>query len=145
MKSPTLDELSQDGWGPRDLPGHMGNCGPLWTRKVDGIWNYGLLAAEKHLNPAGMVHGGVLLTVLDHVISTVAWEATGRRPCVTVQLDAQFLSAVRPGNFVVVSAAVVRQSRELLFMRGQACVDSAAAACAQAIVKVVGGAPGDGH
>ena len=31
-----------DGWKPRTLPGFAGLVGPLWTRKEDDGWAYGL-------------------------------------------------------------------------------------------------------
>jgi uncharacterized protein (TIGR00369 family) len=95
-KDPALD-----GWKPRALSGFVELVGPLWTRKEDEAWSYGLLAEAKHTNAVGIVHGGVLTTLLDHALSAIAWEANERKPCVTVALDVHFLEAVRPGDLIV--------------------------------------------
>ena len=58
-----------------------------------------MLFDQQHLNPAARVHGGALMTLLDHAISSTAWEACDRQPCVTVQMDTQFLGAVEAGQF----------------------------------------------
>ena len=83
----TPKDPSLDGWNPRSLDGFFGLVGPLWTRKEEGTWAYGFMAEPRHTNPAGVVHGGMLVTLIDHALSAIAWEANERRPCVTVQLD----------------------------------------------------------
>ncbi len=123
-------------WKLRTLPGFIGSAGPLWTRREGEGWAYGLLAEARHLNPAGVVHGGALLTLLDHAMSTVAWEASGRLPCVTVALDTHFLQAVREGQFAEARAGVSHRTRSLVFMKGQLVVEGNAVLTGQAILKV---------
>lgn len=94
----TPEELVQQHWKRRELPGFMGRAGPLWTRRDGDAWTYALLAEEAHLNPAGVVHGGALATLVDHAISSVAWEACARQPCLTLQLDTHFIGPVRAGQ-----------------------------------------------
>lgn len=112
------DALSAAGWRQRKSPGYAGRFGPLWTRKEDDGWAYGVLPTTEHLNPVGAVHGGVFASLMDHAVSAVAWEALGRQPCVTVQLDTQFLQAAREGQFLEARAQVVRAAGSLVFMRG---------------------------
>ena len=81
------------------------------------------LAEERHTNPAGIVHGGMLTTLLDHALSVIAWEANERKPCITVALDVQFLAPARPGDFVVAAGRIVRQTSSLVFMQGSLTVD----------------------
>jgi len=131
MIDPTLD-----GWKTRALPGFFGTVGPMWTKKEAGVWAYAFLADERHLNPAGIVHGGMLCTLLDHGLSAIAWEANGRKPCVTVAFDVQFLASARPGDFVVARGEIVRQTSSLVFMRGALSVGVEAIATATAILKV---------
>jgi len=94
----TPEALAEQHWKRRDLPGFMGLAGPLWTRREGDAWAYAVLAQEAHLNPAGVVHGGALVTLLDHAISSVAWEACARQPCLTLQLDTHFVGPVRAGQ-----------------------------------------------
>lgn len=114
----TPDTLTAAGWRLRTLPGYASRFGPLWTRQEEAGWAYGVLPTAEHLNPAGAVHGGVFASLMDHVLSAVAWEALGRQPCVTVQLDTQFLQAAREGQFLEGRGQVVRIAGSLVFMHG---------------------------
>ena len=131
----TVRQLEAQHWKQRALPGFMGVAGPLWTRHEADGWAYGLLLAPGHFNPAGVAHGGALLTLIDHVMSTVAWEASGRTPCLTLQLDTQLLAPARAGQFVEARARVVRRTHSLLFMQGSVTLDDAPILVAQAILK----------
>jgi len=113
-----IETLQIAGWRQRSLRGFADRMGPLWTRKEGDAWAYGILATEDHLNPAGFVHGGVMCALFDHAVSAVAWEAVGRRPCVTVQLSTQFLSAAREGQLLEARAKVVKVASSLVFMEG---------------------------
>lgn len=131
-----MDPHSQ-GWKPHQLPGFMGLAGPLWTQREEDGWAYGLRVAREHLNPAGVLHGGALLTLMDHALSTVAWQALERQPCLTVQLDSHFLGSVAEGSFVVVRAQVTQRTRSLIFLQGRATVEGKPVLQAQAIMKAV--------
>lgn len=132
MADPALD-----GWKARTLPGFFGLVGPLWTKKEGDTWAYAFLAEEKHTNPAGIVHGGMLTTLLDHALSVIAWEANDRKPCITVALDVQFLAPARPGDLVAARGRIVRQASSLIFMQGGLTVDGRDIAAACAILKLV--------
>ena len=125
------------GWKPRSLDGFIGLVGPLWTRRENGAWAYGIVAEARHANPAGIVHGGVLVTLIDHAMSTIAWEAASRRPCVTVQLDTRFLAAVNPGQLVEARGRVARLTAGLVFMEGSLVVEGDAVLNASAVLRIL--------
>jgi len=131
LADPTLE-----GWKPRALPGFFNLVGPLWTKKEGDSWAYGFLAEERHTNPAGIVHGGMLTTLFDHALSTIAWEANERRPCITVALDVHFLEPARPGDFVATRGRIVRQTTSLVFMQGSLTVERREVATGCAILKI---------
>lgn len=134
----TAGDLEEQGWKSHALPGHMGQVGPMWTRKTgDGSWAYGLLAGAQHLNPAGVVHGGALLSLVDHAISTVAWELCDRMPCVTVQLDSHFTASLCAGQFAAVQPTVLHRSAGLVFLRAELRTADQLVLSAQAIMKVL--------
>jgi len=137
----TPDGLQAQGWRPRSLPGFAGLVGPLWTRKEESAWAYGVLAGPEHLNPAGLVHGGLLMSLMDHALSAIAWEAVGRRACVTVQMDTQFLRGARAGDFLLARGHVTRATSRLVFMSGTASVGDQQILAASALLKVLEGAP----
>jgi len=129
-------EDAAEGWKPRILPGFFGLVGPLWTKKEGDRWAYAFRAEPRHANPAGLVHGGMLCTLLDHALSAIAWEVNERKPCVTVALDVQFLASAKAGDFVVARGEIVRQTATLVFMRGALTLGEEAIANATAILKV---------
>lgn len=133
----TPDSLQAQGWRPRSLPGFVGLVGPLWTRQEESGWTYGVLAGPAHLNPAGAVHGGLLMSLMDHALSAIAWESVGRRACVTVQMDTQFLSGARQGQFLLARGRVARASSSLVFMNGTVSVEGQQILAASAIFKVL--------
>jgi len=110
--------LQAAGWKQRSLGGFADRFGPVWTKKESDGWAYGILATRDHLNPAGFVHGGGLCALFDHVVSAVAWEAVGRRACVTVQLSTQFLAAAREGQFLEARARISQVTSSLVFVDG---------------------------
>ncbi|CAG4914038.1 PaaI family thioesterase [Paraburkholderia gardini] len=129
--------LEQQGWRQHEPRGFTGLVGPLWSRADQDLLTFGLVTGEQHLNPAGLVHGGTLTTLLDHVLSTAAWQATGRLPCVTVQLDAQFHSSVRAGVFVEARGEIMRKTRDIVFARGELVVSTARVLTGSALLKIL--------
>ncbi|WP_428535445.1 PaaI family thioesterase [Rhodopila sp.] len=107
-----------EGW--RALPGAAmpGGLGVPWAKRSEGNWLYGLLTDPEHANPAGVVHGGVLMAFADHGLSFIAWEAAERAPCTTIQLNTHFLDAIRPGEFIELHGEATRRTRGLVFVRG---------------------------
>ncbi len=133
----TPETLTAAGWKPRQLPGHMGLVGPLWTRREDDAWAYGLLVEARHLNPAGVVHGGALATLLDHALSAIGWEAAQRQACVTVQLSVQYLAAATTGQFIVARGRVARATASLLFVNGSLWAGDTELVQASTVLKIV--------
>jgi len=110
-----------EGWKPFDTTGLAGTLGPFWSRRDGAGWRYGLLTDERHANRLGLVHGGVLMTFADQLMGMTAWQAVERQPCVTLQMDTQFISAAKLGDFLEGTAEVVRATRSVVFVRGALC------------------------
>ena len=130
-------DLHANGWRERTAGGFLGLTGPLWTRREGNGWAYAFRAEARHTNPAGIVHGGMLATLVDHAIATVAWDSVGRKPCVTVTLDTQFIAAVRPGDIVEARAEVTGRTTSMVFVRGVVSVAGATVATANAVLKLL--------
>lgn len=137
----TMTQESADpahaGWKKRELEGFFGLVGPMWTRQEGEGWAYAFVAEAKHLNRAGVVHGGMLATLMDHALSAIAWEGSERRPCVTVQLDVQYLAPVLPGQLVEARGRVARRSSSLVFLQGNLLVKGEEVMTGSAILKVL--------
>ena len=112
--------------------------GPILARREGDVWAYAFRSGQQHENRQGAVHGGMLMTFADHAIGAIAWEAGGRRKCVTMQLDCQFLSAAVPGDLIECRGEAVRSARSVIFMRGELTVGDRAVLSATGIWKIVG-------
>lgn len=115
----------------------MDAVGPLWAKSENGGWAYGLLAQEQHLNPAKVVHGGLLQTLMDHALSIFAWEATGRRPCMTIEMSSQFLAPAQANDFIVARGQETGRTKSLIFVRGDVDVKGKVVLSAQGLFKIV--------
>lgn len=133
----TEADLLSRGWKKRSLGGFIDCAGPLWTCKEEAGWAYGILAEDRHLNPARMIHGGLLETLMDHALSSIAWEASGRQKCVSLQMDTHFLAPASRGMFIEARGSVVHRTSSTLFMQGMLTVSGRPVMSAQALMKIL--------
>lgn len=71
---------------------------------------------EYLLHGGGIVHGGVLTTLADSAMSNAVMSRLDRgQGCVTTQLNANFLQAVREGDSMLCEGRVVRSGRRVAF------------------------------
>jgi uncharacterized protein (TIGR00369 family) len=109
--------------------------GPIW-RRGDGL--FGFVAAEKHRNHIGRVHGGMLMTFADQAMGMTGRRATGEKPHATIELNMQFMGAVELGDFVEAHCEVVRKTRSVLFIESKLKVRGRIVASASGIWKILG-------
>jgi acyl-coenzyme A thioesterase PaaI-like protein len=107
-----------DGWTPMEHDLMPAGIGTPWKRQHPDGWRYGLQTRPDHANPAGAVHGGILVAFADHTLGCYVEAAGGGVPNVTIQLNTHFLSAVRPGEFVELRGEVTRTTGSMVFVRG---------------------------
>lgn len=112
------DSVAPADWTRREMKGIPASLGALWTRRDGDGWRYAVQLDESHVNAQGFIHGGVLMTFMDHALSLLIWEAAGRAMSSTIHLDSHFLAAVRAPAFVECDGRILRQGRRLAFARG---------------------------
>ncbi|MEC9347290.1 MAG: PaaI family thioesterase [Pseudomonadota bacterium] len=113
--------------------------GPTYSRRdPDGGATFGVRIADKHLNRRGVVHGGMLMTFMDHLLGHTVHMDVGRQATATVQLDNQFLGAVRAGNWLTGKGEIVRRTRSLVFVSGRLWVDDQAVLLSSGVWKILG-------
>lgn len=111
--------LETEGWGRRAFKGIPASLEYLWTQRDDnGAWRYAVKLDERHANAQGMIHGGVLMSFIDHAMSLILWELSGRGLCVTVHMDCHFLSALKPPAFVELDTVITKEGKSLIYARG---------------------------
>jgi uncharacterized protein (TIGR00369 family) len=90
--------------------------GPLFGRLDDDGMSMGFQVEKRHLNPAGICHGGMLMTLADmqlgvgSMAQTKAWEFLP-----TVNMTCDFVQASPMGAFVFGTTDVIRVTKNLLF------------------------------
>jgi acyl-coenzyme A thioesterase PaaI-like protein len=72
----------------------------------------------EHIGFEGIIHGGVLATVLDEAM---VWAATwsGKRFCVAGELTIRYRESARPGDALVVTATIDTARTKLITTRGE--------------------------
>ncbi|MEX0801039.1 MAG: PaaI family thioesterase [Dehalococcoidia bacterium] len=86
----------------------------------EGLVRLSLHLQEHHTNPNGVMHGGVVTTLMDEAIGGViasvrGMEAMFAAPHATIEMNASFLAGARPGDRVVVEARVLRIGKRVAF------------------------------
>ena len=79
---------------------------------------------ERHMNPGGMLHGGIVTMLMDeatgHAIVTVrGLKVMAEAPHVTVDMNVSFLSSARSGDELECEARTVRIGRTVVFAEAE--------------------------
>ena len=114
-------ELIEQGWEKITAGGFTAQAGPFWRIKQDGKTTLGILLEEKHCNNhIGTSHGGLIMTFADVGLGAAVADAMGeeRFRCVTTSLQTQFVSVARVGEFIYCQSELIRQTSQVLFVRG---------------------------
>lgn len=130
-------DIKAQGWSEQPGVGPFVDLiGPLWFRTIEDVKEYGMLIEARHLNSNGIVHGGMLMSVIDQVISHVIFDQGDTTPMATIDMSTNFIDAVREGDWLSARAQVQRRTRSLVFVTGQLCVGEKVCLSAQAIMKL---------
>ena len=90
--------------------------GPLYARR-DGGLVVGMMVAEKHQNRRGIVHGGMICTLVDFAMGHAASELTDPpRKLVTTTLSVDFAGNARPGDWIEAHIDVMRPGNRVSFV-----------------------------
>lgn len=112
-------------------------AGPFfWARLPDGTQSFAITAAEGHCNSHGIVHGGLLMTMIDLSLVVTAKSAPDEQ-LVTVCLNAEFISSARAGNLIEARSELLRRTGSLAFVRGRICCGDRTLLAASAVLKAV--------
>lgn len=130
------EAASTDGWREHRSTGFMDDVGPLLVREVDSRTRYAVRTAERHLNGFGIVHGGVVLTLLDNAVGMFGARHHDGVGQATMQLNVSFVAPVHAGSLLEADCEVVRVARSVMFLRGTAYVGDTVVAVADGIWKI---------
>ena len=130
-------DLAAAGWKPMPASDYPALIGPFLARREGDGWRYGFVAEQRHLNKGGVVHGGMLVSFADDALGATVFEAVGRQPVTTVQLNTQFIAPVRLGELAEMRAEVLRRTRTVVFVRGVLEVGGRAVVHADGVWKIL--------
>ena len=80
---------------------------------------------ERHTNPNGVMHGGVMTSLMDEAVGGVIAYARGldvmrAAPHSTVDMNVSFLASVRAGDELIVEARPIKVGRSVAFAEAEA-------------------------
>ena len=81
---------------------------------------------ERHLNGAGVVHGGVTFTLADSALGYGIYKAVGK-PCTTAEMKINYLKPVSSG-VLTARSHILRAGRRLVVARAEVCCGDEAVA-----------------
>lgn len=107
-------------WG--DSEPFEDKSGPFFMRLNDP--QHGHLSAmvtdASHMNGGGFLHGGLLMTFADYALFVIAHDALDGTHAVTVSCQTDFLASTSEiGEILYATGTVTRNTRSLIFVRGQ--------------------------
>ena len=93
-----------------ELVGFVEHAGPLYWRPERDAFALGFRVTPQHLNVAGMVHGGMLVTACDMALALGFRAALGVEAFLpTIHLDFDFYAPARLGDWVEFSVLNARR------------------------------------
>jgi len=104
----------------------------------DGEARLEITVGERHLNPAGTVHGGLLATLVDTTMGAAVRSAVDDDVPATSQLTVTYLRPGKPG-LLVVTARVSKRGESITVCEAEVEQDGKALVHALATFALVGG------
>ena len=107
------------GWYHWNHDAFETQSGPFFMkRQDDGSYLCAFRAEDRHMNGAGFMHGGCLLTFADFALFGIATDELGGDNAVTMNLSGDFLGSVAKGALVEARGEVTRGGGKTIFVRG---------------------------
>lgn len=120
------------GFEPMQPYGSFGALvGPIYQNEGDGPTVLGFRVDEKHGNRIGVIHGGMLCTLVDNALAFGLRRALQARPdngefaLVTTQLSVNFMGNATSGQWVEAQVEVLRAGRRMGFCSCNVLADGA--------------------
>ncbi|MDP7393267.1 MAG: PaaI family thioesterase [Alphaproteobacteria bacterium] len=111
------------------------HVGPFfWKELEDGIQHFVLKAEARHCNRHVIVHGGLMMTMID-LAMVVAAKETWDEQLVTVSLNSEFVDAGRAGDLIEANGELVRRTGSMAFVRGRIYVGERTLLSSSAVLK----------
>ena len=98
-------------------PGFMKHNDGLLFRKISNKnYEFKTKINKKHLNRAGITHGGYIAAIIDAGAGTGAHRITNNKVCVTISLDIKFIDSTKLGDEIIGNVSVQKVTKSLVFL-----------------------------
>ena len=136
MTAPLSSPL--DGYSIYDPVDPVENhAGPFhWRQRDDGANHFVMSAQSRHCNRHGIVHGGLMMTMID-LTMVVAAKQNRDEMLVTVSLNSEFVDSGRSGELIEGIGELVRRTRSLAFVRGRIFTGGRTLVNASTVLKLI--------
>jgi uncharacterized protein (TIGR00369 family) len=125
--------------GAEEIPfvGYNHQIGPFYhLPEQDGLHRYCFRVAPHHMNAAGTVHGGMLMSLADIAMSRAARVGTDAGNSSTVSLSCDFVSPGRLGDLIEAHVRVTRRTRTIVFLVADIVTDGRILLTASGVWKI---------
>ena len=92
------------------------NGGLLFTRISKNEYEFQTIIERKHLNMAGITHGGYIASIIDAGAGTGAHRSTNNKPCVTISLDIKFIGSTSLGDKIIGFTKIQKITNSMVFL-----------------------------
>ncbi len=90
---------------------------------IDGEAVAALDVSDRHLNPNGVVHGGVVFTLVDTAMGRATMSVLEEgRICASIEVAVRYLRPITGGRLVA-TASVLQAGRRIVHLEGRVTVD----------------------
>ena len=98
-------------------PGFMKHNGGLLFRKISNKnYEFKTKINKKHLNRAGITHGGYIAAIIDAGAGTGAHRVTNDKVCLTISLDIKFIDSTKLGDEIIGKVNIQKMTKSLVFL-----------------------------
>ncbi|XQW83549.1 PaaI family thioesterase [Thalassotalea piscium] len=120
--------------------GFCQHIGPFYENNALKPVTRALTIDNRHLNPEGVVNGGVILSFMDYIIYRAIGDEIGHEiKFATINLNSNFLAAAKFGNTLYGTGSIVRKTRDVIFAEGLIVTAERKIMTASGIWKIIGG------
>jgi len=119
--------------------GFSAHMGPFYEKNVNGVMHRALKIEAHHLNPEGVVHGGVTLAFTDYIIYRAIGDDMGHETrFATINLNCNLLAAAKEGDVLYGVGSITRKTRSVIFAQGELFTQSRPIIQASGVWKIIG-------
>jgi uncharacterized protein (TIGR00369 family) len=119
-------------------PGFMKhNGGVLFKTISKNEYEFKATINEKHLNAAGITHGGFIAALVDAGAGTAAHRSADQNPCVTISLELKFISVVKLGQELIGKTLIQKKTKTMVFLTCELTAEDKIVATASGVWKIL--------